>query len=528
MRLPIHSTSRLFLVGLACVLALSGTVVLGEKTRPDNRASGPLARPLQVETLLRESMNETPPWFVRVWVPRSDRTYQVGETITINVTSEKDGFLYLFNIDAGGEVSCLFPNQFQKDNKIQGGKTIGVPEPRDRNFEIKVNAQNLGKEFVKAIVTKDPMPELDLQQLIKARGPTTIPLTQFSQMLLRLQTGKHYNAPDAQLAIRHLRSEKAKMSARSLEVVPQGYAEGNLEINTVAMRVPPPPGGGSRRVGLFVGVSKYKDQGIRELSCSHQDAQKMESVMKSTGRLEQTQLLTNERATLANIRAAIESIIAATRAGDTVVIYWSGHGGQCANVDGSEPDGLDAYLVPHDGSLASHDETRKTMLLDKTFARWVQELDGRKVVVIIDTCHSGGNIAGMKSPLKTPLNKDGSPKFARGINPKIPLAGAARWSKPHFLATQGLKFKSIGRKDAAVLAACKFKQFAFERREGDLGVMTYFIIEKMTMGSGPLVLKDLYDHVSKQVPAYVAKEFPGSPQEPVFSDESASAAVLRP
>jgi hypothetical protein len=524
--MPIASPARLFLVGLACALALSGTVVLGEKARPDDKPHNPVARPLQVETLLRESMNETPSWFVQLSVPRTDRTYQVGDTININVTSEKDGYLYLFNIDAGGEVSCLFPNQKQKDNKVQGGKQVTVPDPNDTTFKIKVTAENLGKEYVKAIVTKDPVPELDLQQLIKARGPTTIPLAQFSQMLLRLQTGKHYSAGDARLAIRHLGAEKAKMSSKSLEVVPQGYAEANLEITTVGMRTP--AGGGPRRVGLFVGVSKYKDQGIRELSCSHQDAMKMENAMKGVGKLNQTTLLTNEKATLSNIRSAIENMIATTRPGDTIVIYWSGHGGQCANVDGTEPDGLDAYLVPYDGSLASNDETRRSMLLDKTFARWVQEMDGRKVVVIIDTCHSGGNIAGMKSPQKFPQNKDGSPRYSRGINPKKLPAGVERWSKPHFLATQGLKFKSIGRHDAAVLAACRFKQYAFERREGDLGVMTYYILEKMNNGSGHLVLKDLYEYVSTKVPAYVEKEFPGSPQNPVFSDETQQPALLRP
>ena len=39
--------------------------------------------------------------------------------------------------------------------------------------------------------------------------------------------------------------------------------------------------------------------------------------------------------------------------GDTVLIYWAGHGGRCANTDGTQPDGYDEYLVPFDGSLES-------------------------------------------------------------------------------------------------------------------------------------------------------------------------------
>ena len=63
--------------------------------------------------------------------------------------------------------------------------------------------------------------------------------------------------------------------------------------------------------------------------------------------------LANEQATRANIEHAIRRHLpAVTRPGDTVLIYWSGHGSRCADTDGDEKDGFDEYLVPHDGRVS--------------------------------------------------------------------------------------------------------------------------------------------------------------------------------
>src|SRR5207248_1192572 len=118
-------------------------------------------------------------------------------------------------------------------------------------------------------------------------------------------------------------------------------------------------------------------------------------------KLDQVRVLLNEQATLKAIEEAIRIYLPqATSAGDTVFLYWSGHGGRISNVDHTEPDGFDEYLVPYDGRLGSTDEVRGTMLMDKTFGRWVQELDGRKLIVILDACHSGGQIQGAAKDAK--------------------------------------------------------------------------------------------------------------------------------
>ena len=51
---------------------------------------------------------------------------------------------------------------------------------------------------------------------------------------------------------------------------------------------------------------------------------------------------------------------------------------------------------------------RRTALTDDTFGRWIQDLDGRRVVLILDTCHSAGQAAGQKG-IAMPDPLEGAP-----------------------------------------------------------------------------------------------------------------------
>jgi hypothetical protein len=210
-----------------------------------------------------------------------------------------------------------------------------------------------------------------------------------------------------------------------------------------------------------------------------------------------------------------------------VLIYWAGHGGRCANTDNTEPDGFDEYLVPHDGSLASDEELKATMLMDKAFGRWVQELDGRKVMVVLDTCHSGGQVAGMKVPRGMAVGA--TPRGARGVNtPGLNPNG--QWTEKHMLSNElgryrKLRARNIRQSDAAVLCSAGPKEFAFEMQNGSNGVMTYYVLEYLKSNPNRVTLRDVSDYVTPRVRSYVEQNYPGSPQSPVFSDETPWAPI---
>jgi hypothetical protein len=473
-------------------------------------AAGPIARQLSVE-----GVNTTPSFVVRVSVDREDRTYREGSEVIVTVRSEKEGYLYLFDVDVDGEIICLFPNDFQNNNKIPANKDIVVPDPNDTKFRIRVGAPpgakfKPGKELVKAIVTLSPLKALNPNQL-KGKQVST---ANMKRLVVEAMTGETPPA-GADPSI-----ENARQSAQQDKA--QQWAEHNVDITTVAAGAPDPAqqvnNGKPQRVGLFVGISQFQDkENIRQLTCCHIDAQQMADAMQKFGGLTRAPImLLNEQATLENIHKAIcEDLPNSTRPGDVVILYWSGHGGRCANTDGTEPDGYDEFLVPHDGRLADDPQVmRKTMLMDKTFGRWVQALDGRKVMVILDTCHSGGQIQGAA---KRALNKGSAEaiaKCSKAVNCKdIP----DKWTKKYFLDLEMRRAKDIGQKDAAVLASSTAKQVSFERQEHDMSVMTYFLVDAVQKASGPLSLEQLYDRIKDKVPAYVEENFPGTTQTPVLA-----------
>ena len=134
---------------------------------------------------------------------------------------------------------------------------------------------------------------------------------------------------------------------------------------------------GEKHYGLFVGINEYTMSGATTLHGCVNDATNMllRAMKSGLWHADRTTLLTNSCATAANIRAAIADIASQAVAGDTVLYYHSGHG---AGTDYGEPTAVG--LCAHDAFY--YDSELATDLAD--FA------DGVKIVVIADTCHSGG------------------------------------------------------------------------------------------------------------------------------------------
>jgi len=315
------------------------------------------------------------------------------------------------------------------------------------------------------------------------------------------------------------------------------WAAPEIEITTIGRMETNPSQGPNgkpktaRRVGIFVGISDYKDANVPGLHCCHRDAEEMAKALAGAGGLDQTIKLTNKDATFRAIQQAIcEQAKDATRPGDVVYIFWSGHGGRCANTDGTEADGFDEFLVPYDGKLDDNvDVLRASMVLDDTFGRWVQELDGRRVVVILDTCHSGGQIAGSKS-----VKLGNIRKYGKAVVSKTKNDDPTAWKKKHFLDTELARLKRVTAKDinptqAIVLASSTAKQISFERSDEALSVMTYFLVKALNDPSGPKTMEELSARLEREVPDYVSTEFPGTTQTPVLAPKPvAPPFAIRP
>jgi hypothetical protein len=473
-------------------------------------------------------INDTPAFLVRVDVDHPDRVYRGGESIQVSVRSERQGYLYLFYCDANKHASCLFPNQVQRDNFIPANQTILVPDPSAK-FRLRVGPP-FGNEVLKAVVTSEPLQTLELETLTKGDA-TSLNTRKLKAVFVEVNGGD----PSLSAALQDTQALRERNRDRARQ-----WSEHNVSITTVASgHAAPPPlnledmprlediiargssdrppataggraaAGRPRRVGVFIGVRNYLDPGIRPLHVADRDAQAFAAAMKQFGQLDEGVVLVNEQATLRNVEAVIyRGIPAATNPRDLVFIYWSGHGGRTSNLDGTEPDGYDEYLVPYDGRLEPADAIRNTMLLDKTFGRWVQNLDGRQLIVIIDACHGGGQT-------------QGAIKAITGSEEATPF-------RKFFFATTWQRTKDIGQRETAVLASSRATQVSFEQPEGDLSVMTHFLIEKLTDSPRSVTLSEAFEYVKARVPNYVESHYPGATQTPVFVDQTTPPVYLRP
>jgi uncharacterized caspase-like protein len=93
-------------------------------------------------------------------------------------------------------------------------------------------------------------------------------------------------------------------------------------------------------------------------------------------------LLSNEDATLASIRNALTDFVARASTNDLLLIFFAGHGAP----DQLAPQNL--YVIAHDTNV---ENMPKTALAMPDLLRYVeQNIKSKRVVLIMDACHSAG------------------------------------------------------------------------------------------------------------------------------------------
>lgn len=87
-------------------------------------------------------------------------TYRAGESIRISTSVNRDAYVYLFNVDATGEVTQILPNRLSSSNFVKANTTAVFPAP-DANFTFTVGT-DIGLNKVLALAS---LTQLNLDQL---------------------------------------------------------------------------------------------------------------------------------------------------------------------------------------------------------------------------------------------------------------------------------------------------------------------------------------------------------------------------
>jgi formylglycine-generating enzyme required for sulfatase activity len=201
---------------------------------------------------------------------------------------------------------------------------------------------------------------------------------------------------------------------------------------------------------LIIGINRFQDGKIRELSYCRSDADGLTALVADRrytpfDRVEATTLLDRE-ATKERVRAALEDLGRTSDPQDTVIVYFSSHGIQ--------QDQGEAYWVLHDShvDMGAYKSNRlrvdpETALVQSEITRLLNGIRAKRLLVLVDSCFSAATVI----------------SYPRGKSFK------SRKVKNPFDS-----FKGEGR---VVITASEGKQMAAELPQLGHGAFTYFLLE---------------------------------------------------
>jgi len=247
---------------------------------------------------------------------------------------------------------------------------------------------------------------------------------------------------------------------------------------------------------VICGISDY-DGTINDLTYCDDDAQDLYDLLLTGSNWEagNMQLLLNSQATEANIQAAIAAMGAAAQPGDVCLFFFSGHGGDdMPDTDGDEGgDGYDEYMCPY--------YIMDNEITDDELGDWLDALPTDNIIVLLDTCHSGGHI-----------------KAPAGLTPKgISRTGVVVTDRSNGfvddLRKRGIK-DSNDLTSPYIQTAADDDEYSYEDPAYEHGIYTYFLLEALTNSDanadGWMAGEETFDYL---YPKVVNAESTQHPQE---------------
>lgn len=392
-----------------------------------------------------------PAFLMHVAVNRADARYSHGERLGVKFKAETDCHVYLLYHQADGNTVMIFPNKSQTDTSVKANVEVAIPKAGDE-FRFRISPP-YGREALQVVAAKKPIELLD--KLDASAGRAT-PVPKETQTKL---------------------AEEIKTSADQ-------FAEHRVVIHTHEGGGPLPEPRAPLRAGLFVGVNKQKDtRHGSEVPQAKGSAVLMHDAMTTLGGIkpEHARLLADTEATTAAFEEAVTKWLPSiTQPGDTIFITYCGHGGPEPTKDPAEVDGMDEVITTYDH-----------FVVDDQLGRWLQELPGRQIVLLMETCHGGGLVdaRNMASSIKDVTRR----------------------------------VTDISGLNTLVVAACLPDETSIFSPDLPAALMPIFFVEYMKGKERPLTIQAGFQHYQKRLKAAVKTR-----QEPLMLDNILIPVVLVP
>jgi hypothetical protein len=205
-------------------------------------------------------------------------------------------------------------------------------------------------------------------------------------------------------------------------------------------------------------------------------------------------MLTGQEATRQGIVGGLgwlrECIEADASANATAIVYYSGHGIRKGSGESHQ-----SYLVPYDFDAGM---IELSALRATDFSRAVSALNPQRLLVVLDCCHAGG--MGVKGMLPLPAGYTEA-----AIAPSLLMEGEAVFVGPKTRGAKGMEALAQGT-GRAVLSSSTGKQLSYIRKDEQMSIFTYHLIEAFTghaqpqEGATEVLVSDIMSHVWRRVP----------------------------
>ncbi len=245
-------------------------------------------------------------------------------------------------------------------------------------------------------------------------------------------------------------------------------------------REPDIPGG----IALVYGISVYPQSSLRYAA---DDAAAIASRLADSGY--RVTLRRDAEATRSAIEADLVQAASTLARDETLVFYYSGHGGQMPAAGNGEADGTEEWLFPAGSVREDGGGIDPGLgLRDDELGELLAGIPNRQKIVIIDACSSGGFADPGNAVDLVPDDYDGSSWGGIDLGSLFSLsAGSRRTGSGDVPASVAL-----------VLAAAGEDEAGYESSRFGHGVFTYFLLDAVTSGDrngdGTITAIEAYEH----------------------------------
>lgn len=105
-----------------------------------------------------------------VWLDRPDGLYIPGDKLKVYLRVTKDAYVTVLNVNARGETTVLFPNQYAPTNRVAANTVLTLPSS---TFDLVVS-EPFGGNLVKVIASSSPESPLGKAGLVREQGFDTV------------------------------------------------------------------------------------------------------------------------------------------------------------------------------------------------------------------------------------------------------------------------------------------------------------------------------------------------------------------